>query len=45
MKRLWIVCACLAFAVPGLAQTLDEPASKQKMMTSSSTSAPCTPTT
>jgi hypothetical protein len=32
MKRLWIVCACLAFAVPGLAQTLDEPASKDDVI-------------
>ncbi len=28
MKRLWIVLACLALAVPGLAQKENEPASK-----------------
>jgi hypothetical protein len=32
MKRLWIALACLAFAVPVLAQTGDEPASKDDVI-------------
>jgi hypothetical protein len=32
MKRFWIALACLAFAVPVLAQTADEPASKDDVI-------------